>query len=59
MSPIGFSVTESRSYLKECLLTGQVAYFHFPEGAVIQPGDDRIVGRKLSQFVFDIISFQK
>ncbi len=59
MSPIGFSVTESRNYLKECLITGQVAYFHFPEGAVIQPGDDRIVGRILAQFVFDILSFQK
>jgi formiminoglutamase len=59
MSPIGFTINDARKYILECLLSQQVGYFHFPEGAVIQVGDDRIVGRILAQFVFDILSFQK
>jgi formiminoglutamase len=59
MSPIGFSVNEARNFIRECLEFGQIGYFHFPEGSVIQVGDDRIVGRVLAQFVFDILSFQK
>ena len=59
MSPIGFTINDAQHYIRECLLSKQVGYFHFPEGAVIQVGDDRIVGRILAQFVFDILSFQK
>jgi len=57
MSPIGFTINDARRYIRECLLNGQIGYFHFPEGAVIQEGDDRIVGRILAQFVFDILTF--
>jgi|APGre2960657404_1045060.scaffolds.fasta_scaffold02085_3 formiminoglutamase len=59
MSPIGFTINDARKYIVECLLSAKIGYFHFPEGAVIQDGDDRIIGRILAQFVFDILTFQK
>ncbi len=59
MSPIGFTINDARKYINECLINGKVGYFHFPEGAVIQEGDDRTIGRILAQFVFDILAFQK
>jgi formiminoglutamase len=59
MSPIGFTINDARKYIKECLLNGKIGYFHFPEGAVIQEEDDRIVGKILAQFVFDILTFRE
>ena len=59
MSPIGFTINDARKYVNECLINGKVGYFHFPEGAVIQEGDDRTIGRILAQFVFDILAFQR
>ncbi len=59
MSPIGFTINDARKYIWQCLINGKVGYFHFPEGAVIQEGDDRTIGRILAQFVFDILAFQK
>jgi formiminoglutamase len=56
MSPIGFTISEARNYLRICSDYQNVGYYHLTEGAIINLGDERIVGKVLAQFVFDILT---
>ena len=56
MSPIGFTISDARSYLNRTKKFKNVAYYHLTEAAVIENQDERIVGKTLAQLVYDIIS---
>ncbi|MFM7662270.1 MAG: arginase family protein [Bacteroidota bacterium] len=55
MNPIGFSISEARTYLEICSTFSRIRYYHFTEAAVIQSGDERLVGKVLSQLTYDIL----
>ena len=56
MSPIGFTISDARNYLKKSSSFRNIAYYHLTEAAVIENQDERIVGKTLAQFVYDILS---
>jgi formiminoglutamase len=56
MSPIGFTISDARLYIQLTRSFRNVAYYHLTEAAVIENKDERIVGKTLSQLVFDILA---
>lgn len=56
MNPIGFSISDARNYLALCSKHPNVAYYHLTEAAIIESGDERIVGKTLAQLVYDILT---
>ena len=55
MNPIGFSISDARNYLALCSTYPNIGYYHLTEAAIIEPGDERIVGKTLAQIVYDIL----
>jgi formiminoglutamase len=56
MNPIGFSISDARNYLSICKNHTNIGYYHLTEAAVIESGDERIVGKVLAQLTYDIIT---
>lgn len=56
MNPIGFSITDSRNYLEICSKYPSIGYYHLTEAAIIEPRDERIVGKTLAQLTYDILT---
>jgi formiminoglutamase len=56
MNPIGFSVSDARNYLALCSNHMNVGYYHLTEAAIIESGDERIVGKVLAQLTYDILT---
>lgn len=56
MNPIGFSISEARNFLALCSNHPNVGYYHLTEAAIIESGDERIVGKVLAQLTYEILS---
>jgi formiminoglutamase len=56
MNPIGFTISEARNYLALCAQYSNVGYYHLTEAAIIEKGDERIVGKVLAQLTYDILT---
>lgn len=54
-TPSGFSVTDIRRFLLHAKHQPFLHYYHFPEGAPTNELEQKIVGKSLAYFIFDII----